>query len=155
MSSYIYFYARYDSNLIPLASFSRSSRVYDWFRDFVLYEEIYGLDDEDFAIVLRRADEEIKENLDGIQLCKDMIENIKGLNNSADEKLQAIHKYTVEIAERTEFLEELREARSFVQFLADAREPLRYNAIDREKADGTDKSLYIYCGIETGFNPTL
>lgn len=155
MSAYIYFYARYDSNLVPLASFSRNSRVYDWFRDLMPYEEIYGLEDEDFATVLRCADKEIKENLDGIQLCKDMIEDIKGFNNSTDEKLQAIHEYTDEIMERTEFLEELREARSFVKFLVDARDPLRYNEIGRGKADGTDEFTYIYCGIETGFNPTL
>ena len=147
MSAYMDFFVRHGDDFIPLGDFSRNSIVYTTMIDCanVPWEKIIPLTSDNLRAAQTRAH---KRNIDArgcIEILKDRIEEVKGFNNSVEEKLGQIEEYRDEIAEWRQEAEEARYAENYFYFLMDLIEAAH---------DDIDANKYIYAGIEIG-RPTI
>ena len=147
MSAYMDFFVRHGDDFIPLGDFSRNSIIYPTMIDCVNvpWEKIIPLTLDNLHAAQTRAH---KRNIDArgyIEILKDRIEEVKGFNNSVEEKLEQIEEYRDEIAEWRQEAEEARYAENYFYFLMDLIEAAH---------DDIDANKYIYAGIEIG-RPTI
>lgn len=147
MSAYINFFVRHGDDFIPLGDFSRNSIVYPTMKDCadVPWEKIISLTLDNLQAAQTRAHKHSTNALDYINTLKDRIEEVKGFNNSVEEKLEQIEVYRGEIAEWQQEAEEARYAENYFYFLMDLIEAAH---------DDIDANNYIYVGIEIG-QPTI
>lgn len=147
MSVYINFFVRHGDDFIPLGDFSRNSIVYPTMKDCadVPWEKIIPLTLDNLQAAQTRAHKHSTNALDYINTLKDRIEEVKGFNNSVEEKLEQIEVYRGEIAEWQQEAEEARYAENYFYFLMDLIEAAH---------DDIDANKYIYAGIEIG-RPTI
>lgn len=146
MSAYVDFFVRHGDDFIPLGDFSRDSIIYHTMKDCtnVPWEKIIPLTSEDLQVAQIHAHKHNTDALDYINTLKGRIEEIKGFNNSMEEKLEQIEEYRSEIEEYRQEVEEARYAENYFYFLADLI----------ESAHDIDADKYIYAGIEIG-RPTV
>ena len=147
MSVYINFFVRHGDDFIPLGDFSRNSIVYQTMKDCtnVPWEKIIPLTLDNLQAAQIRVHKHSTNALDYINTLKDRIEEVKGFNNSVEEKLEQIEVYRGEIAEWQQEAEEARYAENYFYFLMDLIEAAH---------DDIDANKYIYAGIEIG-RPTI
>lgn len=147
MSAYVDFFVRHGNDFIPLGDFSRNSIVYPTMIDCtnVPWEKIIPLTLDNLQTAQTRVHKHSTDALGYIDTLKDRIEEVKGFNNSVEEKLEQIEVYRGEIAEWQQEAEEARYAENYFYFLADLIEAAH---------DGIDANNYIYAGIEIG-RPTV
>ena len=147
MSAYVDFFIRNKDEFIPIADYSRNSIIYPIMIDCanVPWEKIIPLTLNNLQAAQTRAHKHGTDALDHIDTLKDRIEEVKGFNNSVEEKLEQIEVYRGEIAEWQQEAEEARYAENYFYFLADLIEAAH---------DDIDADKYIYAGIEIG-RPTV
>lgn len=99
MSQYLHFFARHDKELVPIADYSRSTKVYDEVN--APYEKIRAIDETELKAIaerLRAGKIFAKTQIEGINRRLELISNA---NNSLEEKLDAINS-ELEIIEEYE-----------------------------------------------------
>ncbi len=147
MSAYMNFFVCHGNDFIPLGDFSRNSIIYPTMVDCanVPWEKIIPLTLDNLHAAQTRAHKHKTDALGYIDTLKDRIEEVKGFNNSMEEKLEQIEVYRDEIAEWRQEAEEARYAENYFYFLMDLIEAAH---------DDIDANKYIYAGIEIG-RPTI
>ena len=146
MSAYVDFFVRHGNDFIPLGDFSRNSIVYQTMKDCadVPWEKIIPLTLDNLHAAQVHAHKHNINAIKHIHILKGRIEEVKGFNNSVEEKLEQIEVYRGEIAEWQQEAEEARYAENYFYFLMDLI----------EAAHDIDANKYIYAGIEIG-QPTI
>lgn len=148
MSAYIHFFVRAGDTFCPIATYCRSSKVYQIFQG-APYEHITVLDKATLngyfneATIMR---DDIKEEL---LWDEKRIETIKGFENSAEEKLELIEECEAIIREAKDELREIEDAICFIGFLTSILDEVLYDV-----PLGIFKDQYLYYGIEC-YRPTV
>ena len=147
MSAYMDFFVRHGDDFIPLGDFSRNSIVYPTmiYCANVPYGKIIPLTLDNLHAAQTHVHKHSINAIKHIHTLKKRIEDVKGFNNSLEEKLEQIEEYKGEIEEWRQEAEEARYAENYFYFLMDLIEAA-HNDIDTNK--------YIYAGIEIG-RPTI
>lgn len=155
MSSYMHFFVRVDDAFAPIATYSRSSKIYCAFEHCAPYEKIKALQLKD----LDEAEVDFRENIESCQKCiereKAKLEWLKTANFSSEERMDLYYECAQSIEEYEEDLLQLERSLAFCSFLRDmiseAEDEVEYG----ENPLGLDPAAYIYIGIECGSHPTF
>ena len=148
MSAYIHFFVRAGDTFCPIATYCRSSKVYEIFHR-APYEQITVLDKSTLndylneAIILR---DNIKEH---ITQYEKRIETIAYFENSAEEKLELIMEEEELIEEAKDELTEVEDTVGFISFLISI-----LNQVLCDVPLGVFKNQYLYYGVEC-YRPTV
>ena len=146
MSSYIHFFVRKGDVFAPIATYGRSTRIFDCFAG-APWEKIRAVSADE----LREASEGLRIDEPYIEQeiarAQNRIKTISSFSDSIADKLAAISDEEDMIAELRENLEELREAQSFVRFLRDVAAEAEYDGEGLRDIDH-----YVYVGMECGTN---
>ena len=148
MSVYIHFFVRAGDTFCPIATYCRSSKVYEIFHR-APYEQITVLDKSTLSDYFNEATimrDNIKEH---IVLYEKRIETITRFENSAEEKLELIMEEEELIEEANDELRETEDAICFIGFLISILSEVLYEA-----PLGIFKNQYLYYGVEC-YRPTI
>lgn len=138
MSTYLYFYLRPSiTNYIQLTRVSRYNRIYDYTSPFAKYEEVTPLSQDRIEDIIQTIGQDIKAVEETIRDKERINQNILVMNNSVDEKLNALAAEKEALDYLKQDLIELSFAQDFFITLNDI-----YNYNKREEP-------WIYIGIET------
>ena len=152
MSQYMCFFLRCGDEFCPIATYSRSTNLYQDFKDTlnVPYEKIMSLSKDNLKDVIVTAEKEIKISEKNIEKHKKEISTISGMNNSVEEKTAMIEEISFYIEENNMDIESRKHEQSFCSFLDDIIDEVVYdNNTSKFKAD-----KYLYVGIEIA-TPTV
>ena len=146
MSEYIEFHQRIGNRFIPIASYSRSSCIFQLFKAFAPYEKIRPLGEDQLdAFYSTLADQEARYE-DAIRKEEMTLEFLRTCDAPLQERLAERDEVMVTIRElREEGLEEVAAARCFLNFLNELITQCEWVAQPDMIPD-----RYIYCGIEIG-----
>ena len=137
MSSYIYFYIKPNENQYILVDyFSRSNKIYGYASNYAEWEKLKPLSEESINYIIDRILKDIESAKEYIAKHNKLINDIRGMNNSINEKLEAIGNYQEVIEEAEEEIAELNYTEDFFLTLS-----MIYNHNQREEP-------WIYIGIE-------
>lgn len=148
MSAYIHFFVRAGDTFCPIATYCRSSKVYEIFHR-APYEQITVLDKSTLSDYFNEATimrDNIKEH---ITLYEKRIETITHFENSAEEKLELIMEEEELIEEANNELREIEDAICFIGFLISILNEVLYDV-----PLGIFKNQYLYYGVEC-YRPTI
>ena len=148
MSAYIHFFVRAGDTFCPIATYCRSSKVYEIFRR-APYSQIKVLDKEVLNDYFNEATIMRNDLKEDVIRYEKRIEIIKGFENSAAEKLELIEDVESFLSEANEELREIEDAISFINFLIDILNEVAYDT-----PEGVDKNSYLYYGVEC-YRPTI
>ena len=153
MSMYMNFFLRGKDRFYPITTYSRSAMVYSVFsRTFGsgrLWEKVAPITEDKLNLMLREISDDIRKNQDVIKSYEKYIDIIKTMSNSAEEKMELINNCLGMIEEYEEEIRDLRYTRTFITFLNDMIDEVRWS----DEEDGFNPDEYIYVGIEIS-NPT-
>lgn len=152
MSSEIYFFVRKDNNFLPIACYTRSSAIYNFFNgSFCVVCPLTRNTLYDIRDVVRDESEELNRH---IISCRDSIKLVCTFQNSSEEKLESIYSIQKTITDLEELRKDLDICLNFCCFL----EHILETAEDTQYCDSDDIKFdpnnYIYYGVDTGFNIT-
>lgn len=156
MSQYLTFYTRIGDRFIPLASYSRSTVIYQAFNTVAEapYEKIKAIS-KDTIINIRNG---FTNNLLTIENCINQLlakkREIATFNNSVEDKLKAIHECDSEIDNWKDDYDDQCSYMGACNFLISMIEEIEYKEPE-DNLDDVDAKHYIYCGIEPPVNITL
>ena len=142
MSAYIHFFVRAGDTFCPIATYCRSSKVYEIFHR-APYEQITVLDKSTLSDYFNEATimrDNLKEN---IVHYEKRIETITRFENSAEEKLELIMEEEELIEEANNELREIEDAICFIGFLTSILNEVLYDV-----PLGIFKNQYLYYGVE-------
>ena len=153
MSMYMNFFLRGKDRFYPITSYSRSCVTYGVFSEVFgsgrLWEKVTPVTEDKLNIIMREIHSKIVKNQDVIKSYEKHLDIVKEMNNSAEEKIELINDYLAMINEYDEEIRDLKYTRTFVTFLNDMIDEVRYS----DEEDGFNPDEYVYVGIEIG-NPT-
>lgn len=89
MSQYLHFFARHDKEFVPIADYSRSTKVYDEVK--APYEKIRKIDETELRVVAERLRAGKIFAKTQIEALNRKLELISNANNPLEEKLDAIN----------------------------------------------------------------
>ena len=148
MSMYVNFYIKVNDKFAPIGTFNRNSAIGEAFTNRVPFEKvgpITALQLNSMRVDYRAREFDIKE---GIDECKQLIEQILKMDNSVDEKMDAIAETNEEIGYKTESLNRTKQVVNWIDFLSTIIE----EAEDEEKYSdnvlGLKADAYVYAGVE-------
>lgn len=107
MSQYVNFYIKHKEDYILIDRFSRSSKVYQLIHDRLPYDNGRMLRPEDYSDIIRNIKDETTHAQERIAALKKQNEFIAQMNNSINEKLEAINMNDEFIDEYKQDLEDL------------------------------------------------
>ena len=147
MSAYIQFFIRHNETFMPIGTYIRSSKIYEYFDDYTPWEKIKH--------VTRPLLDKIRDNINDDILyyqkrydrAKEMKEYVATMNNSMDEKMEWIENIEATLGDCCEEIEKAEYVKHYLNFLDDIIESVEYE-------DGIDYKNYLYVGIEVG-SPTV
>lgn len=149
MSAYIHFFVRVEDKFCPIATYCRSSQVFELMHLRAPYEHIKALNSD----ALTNYEIKAKEILDEWNARKRKYEKRKEIiatfNNSVEEKMEMIHDSDEAIEEIEYEISEAEFVIKFIYFLEHIIREVDYNA-----PEGIDKDNYLYYGIEC-YRPTV
>lgn len=152
MSQYIQFYIKGIDSFYPIATFSRSNKVYEIFREegAVPFEKLAPITNKQLGWVYDDCRNRIEAVNKTIANYKEKIARIDKWDAPISDKIDAIDTYKEYIEEEEETLRELETVRGFAAFI--------YGLI--EEADGTkyesdietlNPDTYVWAGIEVEY----
>lgn len=152
MSQYIQFYIKGIDSFYPIATFSRSTKIYEMFREegAIPFEELVPITNKRLEYVCDGCRNRIEVINKNISNYKETIAHIDKWDAPISDKIDAIDTYKEYIEDCEETLREFETVRGFVAFL--------YGLI--EEADGTkyesdietlNPNTYVWAGIEVGY----
>lgn len=144
MSEYVYFFVRHGDTFLPLdAGFSRSSKIFQYFSDRVPFEKVRALTRgnlSDTGLLIR---EDIRNYEKKIDKFTHLIEKIKSMDGTLNEKIEATADYEEAIEEIRDEITGLNYADDFVCFLLNVIDGARWHGLDGIKEDE-----YLYVALE-------
>ena len=156
MSAYIQFFIKINDKFAPIATYSRSTRVYQEFQHYAPWEKVSALNERQLSIISDEIRSEISEYEEAIRNERETIDFLRSCKDIPIEDLMdQFRTATGAIEELNDIIAELRCASSFCSFLMDIVEEA-----DQEErwSEGNPNDLhadsYLYVGIEVG-TPTI
>ena len=154
MSAYIQFFIKIGENFAPIATYSRSSTIYQHFQYAAPWEKIRPVTKEVLANVCSDIDESIENCESTIRRAEDQIEWLKSAEGSFDERMERLHDLQDWIEELRGGIYEDKDARNFCSFLRDIIEEAVMEESYGENPLDLHSDSYVFVGIEVG-NPTI
>lgn len=148
MSMYVNFYIKIGKRFAPIGTFNRNSGIGEAFTNRVPFEKVAPITKSQLnamRIDYRAREFDIKEEIDE---CKQLIEQILKMDNSVDEKMDAIVEVNEEISYKTEGLDRVKQVVNWIDFLStiirEAEDEEEYcdNVLDLNRYE------YVYAGVE-------
>ena len=156
MSAYIQFFIRGGNTFYPIATYSRSTAVYEKFSESLpnLWEQIIPITNERLNDVMIDVRTSIDEFYNGIHSYDAKIEEVRKLKNtSVEERMEFINDYMQMKDECRACITELEQCSFFINILRnildEAEDTKYYDTIET-----IDRNDYVYVGIEVGI-PTV
>ena len=150
MSQYVDFYLKSNSDeFLPIGDYGRSSMIYKYICDYVPYEKITPITTNTINEIISNINSDISDYKEKMSAESQKISAICSFNNSAGEKLGAIHDVSEIIHEYQEEIDDCNFAVSFFRILLDMMDSARYSENNKYSPDE-----YLYAGIEIG-EPTI
>lgn len=156
MSAYIQFFIRGGNIFYPIATYNRSTAIYEKFQDNFpnLWETIVPVTDELLNKVMIDVRASVDDFYEGIHSYETKIEEVRKLENtSIEERMNFINEYIEMKNVYRQRITELEQCSFFIDMLHD----MIYEAEDTKYYDTIetiDKNNYVYVGIEVGI-PTV
>ena len=116
MSQYLYFFARHDKELVPIADYSRSTKVYSEIN--APYEKIRAIDETELRTIAERLRAGKNFAKTQIEAINRKLELISSANNSLEEKLDAINSELEVIEEYEDDIQALDRYATELDFIA-------------------------------------
>lgn len=148
MSSYINFYLKVEDKYCPLGSYSRNCSEYQFFKNFIPYEELAPLTLEKLADVKEDVEFSIGNKKKAIIRYSNDIELIKTFNNPVEDKMELIENHLSTIEEIKEDLEADVSCLAFIHFLTNILTDIGYDAYAKSHDIKADN--YLWAGIDVG-----
>lgn len=152
MSAYIQFFIRGGNVFYPIATYSRSTAIYEKFEENSsnLWEKIIPVTDEFLNKVMSDVRASIDDFYEGIHSYDTKIEEVRKLENtSVEERMEFINDYMEMKNVFRHRITELEQCIFFINMLHDmlneAEDTKYYDTIET-----IDKNDYVYVGIEVG-----
>ena len=145
MSQYLNFYIKSDNKFLPLFSYSRNSAIYEYANEYAPYDDGKIITSSIINSILNDIKYEEESYTPTLERIAEKKQLICQMNNSVDDKMQAIFDCNSELNEVNEIKDGLNQARIFYEFLDDILSNIEY---DRYV---TNKNEYLWFGIE--WNP--
>ena len=147
MSAYIQFFIRNDEAFMPIGTYIRGSRIYQYFDEYTPWEKIKPIT----RPLLEKIRDDVNDDILYFQKrhnrAKEMKEYVAGMNNSMDEKMEWIENIEATLSDCCEEIEKAECVKYYLNFLDDIIESVEYE-------EHIDHKNYLYVGIEVG-NPTV
>lgn len=156
MSAYIQFFIKINDKFAPIATYSRSTRVYQEFQHYAPWEKVSALNERQLSIISDEIRSEISEYEEAIRSERETIDFLRSCKDiSVEDLMDQYRSATDAIEELNDTVAELQCASSFCGFLMDIVE----EAGQEERwSEGNPNDLhadsYLYVGIEVG-TPTI
>lgn len=151
MSSYVNFFIRTNDAFIPIASYSRSTRVYKIF-EAMPYGKVDVLTTEYLKELSFEAQKYTNYINEQIEKCHQRKEIIATFNNTVSEKYEMIYEIEREAEDWQDEKREAEAAEDFIQFLKNMISEIQYNEDTEVSKLIRDGDHYLYCGIEVSAN---
>lgn len=116
MSQYLHFFARHDKELVPIADYSRSTKVYSEVN--APYEKIRAIDETELRTIAERLRAGKNFAKTQIEAINRKLELISSANNSLEEKLDAINSELEVIEEYEDDIQALDRYATELDFIA-------------------------------------
>lgn len=116
MSQYLYFFARHDKEFVPIADYSRSTKVYSEVN--APYEKIRAIDETELRAIAERLRAGKIFAKTQIEAINRKLELISSANNSLEEKLDAINSELEVIEEYEDDIQALDRYAAELNFIA-------------------------------------
>lgn len=116
MSQYLHFFARHDKELVPIADYSRSTKVYSEVN--APYEKIRAIDETELRTIAERLRAGKIFAKTQIEALNRKLELISSANNSLEEKLDAINSELEVIEEYEDDIQALDRYATELDFIA-------------------------------------
>lgn len=116
MSQYLHFFARHDKELVPIADYSRSTKVYSEVN--APYEKIRAIDETELRTIAERLRAGKNFAKTQIEALNRKLELISSANNSLEEKLDAINSELEVIEEYEDDIQALDRYATELDFIA-------------------------------------
>ena len=156
MSAYIQFFIKINDKFAPIATYSRSTKVYQEFQNYAPWEKVSALNERQLSVISDEIRSEISEYEEAIRNERETIDFLRSCKDIPVEDLMDQYRSATEaIEELNDTIAELQRASSFCSFLMDIVE----EAGQEERwSEGNPNDLhadsYLYVGIEVG-TPTI
>lgn len=155
MSQNLNFHLKINEKLLPIASFSQNSLIFQT-ESGIPYEKIKVITKIDMKTWKEKIDEKIKDFENSLSVYRERIERILRMNNSVDEKEALIEEYEEYIRELNEEIEEAKREENFFEFLEDMVDELNwYKKYNLGASSPCEEAGLIYAGIDSGLNPEI
>lgn len=154
MSEYTQFFIRNGDNFLPIATYSRSTKVAEAFHYIAPYEAIKPLTVANLQSARDRLREQIRDYDKSIERARAEIDFLRSCAMDNDERMERYHDATEFIEDFSDFREECAYALSFISFLEDILEEARVEQKFGENLLQLNENSYVYVGIEVG-TPTI
>lgn len=141
MSQYLNFFARHDKDIVPIADYSRSTKVYSEVN--APYEKIRAIDETELRTIAERLRAGKNFAKTQIEAINRKLELISSANNSLEEKLDAINSELEVIEEYEDDIQALDRYATELDFIAN----MAYDNnifVGFEISDPTEKDIIDY-----------
>lgn len=141
MSQYLNFFARHDKDIVPIANYSRSTKVYSEVN--APYEKIRAIDETELRTIAERLRAGKNFAKTQIEAINRKLELISSANNSLEEKLDAINSELEVIEEYEDDIQALDRYATELDFIAN----MAYDNnifVGFEISDPTEKDIIDY-----------
>lgn len=141
MSQYLNFFARHDKDIVPIADYSRSTKVYSEVN--APYEKIRAIDETELRTIAERLRAGKNFAKTQIEAINRKLELISSANNSLEEKLDAINSELEVIEEYEDDIQALDRYATELDFIAN----MAYDNnifVGFEISDPTEKDIINY-----------
>lgn len=143
MSQYLNFYVKVpnEETYLPIGTFSRSTTVYRYGNNYAPYEVGTAITYEAVAHIKEQIDYSIEEYKKDVEVLLGQQADIIKMNNSVEEKQEALHDIYSSQNEIQHEIEDLEYAKRYYDFIADIINTVEFD-------NKYDFNNYVYFGVE-------
>lgn len=155
MSAYIQFFVKINDKFAPIATYGRSTRVYQEFQHYAPWEKVSALNERNLSIISDEIRSEISEYEEAIHNERETIDFLRSCKDvSIEDLMDQFRTATGAIEELNDTVAELQNASSFCSFLMDIIEEANQEERWGDNPNDLHADSYLYVGIEVG-TPTI
>lgn len=155
MSAYIQFFIKINDKFAPIATYSRSTKVYQEFQHYAPWEKVSALNEQKLSAVSDEIRSEISEYEEAIRSERETIDFLRSCKDiSVEDLMDQYRSATGTIEELNDTIAELQHASSFCSFLMDVVEEAGQEERWGDNPNDLHADSYVYVGIEVG-TPTI
>lgn len=155
MSAYIQFFVKINDKFAPIATYSRSTVIYQEFQCYAPWEKISALNERQLSRISEEIKNEISDYEKSIHSEREAIDFLRSNEYISVEDLMDEYRSANDtIEELNSTITELQNAYSFCNFLIDIIEEAGQEERWGDNPNNLHPDSYVYVGIEVG-TPTI